>query len=306
MSLPEDVMVDIIARVRRCDYPNLSLVSKHFRSLVASPELYARRSLLGFTEHCLYVNVNLYNSETCDRDDRLYILGRKINRHLRLGLVPSLPAMPTNGKYVAVGSKIYVFGWTWNYKHHNTSSTALSIDCRSHTVQPLPSMPINLTAAVADFIDGKIYVLGSVEYDSNKVKMNMVKMKMVKMVVFNTETQMWEKKIIKPDVEIDLRWPSNVVVMADKMYVRGTDKTFFYEPNDSKWGTDEMLNSKRWENALVVDDVMYYYDNNEKKLRTYDPKKRCWGVVNGLEYLFAGTTDSLWSQNASYGGKLQV
>ncbi|CAN7009723.1 unnamed protein product [Brassica oleracea var. botrytis] len=40
--LPED----ILSRVRWCDYRTLSLVSKHFQSLVASHVLYARRSLL--------------------------------------------------------------------------------------------------------------------------------------------------------------------------------------------------------------------------------------------------------------------
>ncbi|WZZ50181.1 hypothetical protein YC2023_050288 [Brassica napus] len=53
-SLPEDVMIDILARVPRREYPTLSLVSKYFRSLVASPGLYVRRSVLGFTEHCFY------------------------------------------------------------------------------------------------------------------------------------------------------------------------------------------------------------------------------------------------------------
>ncbi|CAA7038088.1 unnamed protein product [Microthlaspi erraticum] len=289
MLLPEDVIVDIIARVRRCDYPNLSLVSKNFRSLVASPELYARRSLLGCTEQCLYVNAELENSET--PEDRLYILRRKTNGNHRLVLIPSLPAMPRNGKYVTVGSKIYVFGRIYN--HHKTRSIALSIDCISHTVQPLPSMPINLIVGVADFIDGKIYVFGSGENDLNKVKM----------LVFNTETQIWEKDIIKPDVDIDLNWPRYVVVMH-KMYVRVSDKTFVYEPNESKWGTDEMLNSKRWENACAVDDVMYYYSCLGKKLRTYDPKKRCWGVVNGLEE--AEKRNSWWSDTVNYGGKLAL
>ncbi|CAH2034366.1 unnamed protein product [Thlaspi arvense] len=32
--LPEDVILDILARVSRFDYPILSFVSKHFRSLV--------------------------------------------------------------------------------------------------------------------------------------------------------------------------------------------------------------------------------------------------------------------------------
>ncbi|KAF8053448.1 hypothetical protein N665_1414s0005 [Sinapis alba] len=51
-TLPHKVIVDILARVPRCYYPTLSLVSKHFRSVVGSPDVYARRSLLrGYTEH---------------------------------------------------------------------------------------------------------------------------------------------------------------------------------------------------------------------------------------------------------------
>ncbi|KAF3577677.1 hypothetical protein DY000_02034365 [Brassica cretica] len=72
-SLPEDVVVDILARLPISDYPRVSLVSKRFRSLVSSPEIYARRrSSLGCTEHCLYVF--LYNCAT--RVNRLYTLRR--------------------------------------------------------------------------------------------------------------------------------------------------------------------------------------------------------------------------------------
>ncbi|WZY96071.1 hypothetical protein YC2023_068400 [Brassica napus] len=44
----------IVARVPRSYYRTLSLVSKSFRCMVVSPELYKVRSLLGLTETCLY------------------------------------------------------------------------------------------------------------------------------------------------------------------------------------------------------------------------------------------------------------
>ena len=53
-SLPDDVTVDIVARVPRSHYPTLSLVSKKFRKLIASPKLYKRRSQLGITQHRVY------------------------------------------------------------------------------------------------------------------------------------------------------------------------------------------------------------------------------------------------------------
>ncbi|KAG2312729.1 hypothetical protein Bca52824_024286 [Brassica carinata] len=126
-SLPEDVAVDILARVPRDDYPRVSLVSKRFRSLVSSPEIYARRSSLGFAEHCLYVLIRNVDN----RDDRLYT---RIGHH-RLVFIPGLPALPRRGSLVAVSSRIYVFGGV--------------------------SMPFSMSDTVAAFIDGRIYVVGS-------------------------------------------------------------------------------------------------------------------------------------------------
>lgn len=99
---------------------------------VSSPEVYARRSSSGCAEHCLYVSVrNVENS-----DIRLYT--RSIGHH-RLVLIPGLPALPWGGSILAVGSRIYVFGGV------KMTSSAFSIDCRSHTVQPLPSMPFPMS-----------------------------------------------------------------------------------------------------------------------------------------------------------------
>ncbi|CAA7023936.1 unnamed protein product [Microthlaspi erraticum] len=40
LPLPDDLLLSCFARVSRLHYPTLSLVSKSFRSLLASPELY--------------------------------------------------------------------------------------------------------------------------------------------------------------------------------------------------------------------------------------------------------------------------
>ena len=55
MQLPDDLVLSSLARVSRLHYPILSLVSKTFRSLTSSPELYQNRYLLSRTENCLYV-----------------------------------------------------------------------------------------------------------------------------------------------------------------------------------------------------------------------------------------------------------
>ncbi|ESQ51525.1 hypothetical protein EUTSA_v10016945mg [Eutrema salsugineum] len=250
-SLPEDVIIDILARVPRCDYPKISLVSKHFQSLVASPELYVRRSLLNCTEHCLYAV--LFNYET--KDSHLYILRRKPNCNRCLVLIPSLPVIPWGVSFVTVGSRIYVFGG------NDKKYIEASIDCISHT------------------------------------KM---------MMVFNTETQMWEPEIIKMDTELISINCFYWVVMADKLFTRDLYNSFAYEPTKSKWKMDDMLNSKVWRSACVVDDVLYYYDGDENKIRAYDPKQKCWSVVKGLEKLLPETIDPWWSETVSYGGKLTL
>ncbi|XP_010418844.1 PREDICTED: F-box/kelch-repeat protein At5g38670-like [Camelina sativa] len=77
-SLPDDLAMSIVARVSRLYYPILSLVSKSFRSLVASPELYKVRSLLGTTESCLYACFN------CFSGFRWFNLCRKPDHHQTL------------------------------------------------------------------------------------------------------------------------------------------------------------------------------------------------------------------------------
>ncbi|CAH2060071.1 unnamed protein product [Thlaspi arvense] len=237
---------------------------------------HSRRSLLGCTEHCLYVS--LYTTETCDR--RLYILRRKANGSGRLVLIPWLPAVPIYASFVTVGSRIYVFS---GIKNHTRS--ALTIDCGSHTMQPLPSMLVPLSHTIAGIIAGRIYVIGN--HDTHPRKKAMV--------VFNTKTQKWEEPAMKKiDIKLGNTYYYGCVVMAGKMYTMDSDNSFVYDPKENKWERDGMLNLKELYNGCVIDDVLYYFDCDEKSIKTYDPKKRCWGVVNGLENLLAETIPVGW------------
>lgn len=59
MMLPNDLVLNCLARVSRSYYPIISLASKRLRSLLVSTELYQTRTLLGCTETCLYVCLKL-------------------------------------------------------------------------------------------------------------------------------------------------------------------------------------------------------------------------------------------------------
>ncbi|KAL0731242.1 hypothetical protein Bca4012_027336 [Brassica carinata] len=291
-SLPEDVTVDIVARVPRSHYPTLSLVSKNFRKLVASPKLYKRRSQLGITQHRVYALLR-NNTGEC----RFYILHRKVNSSSnRLVIVPSLPPVSPRGSFVSVGSKTYVFN----------DADALSIDCISHTVQPIPDMPQRFSVSpmpskFATVIEGKVYLIG----DSALVTSHGMSWRKTVMVL-DTETQTWEPVMIKHDWRVGNLW-SDAVVMEDKIYMKGFRKyhSIFYGPKDDTWELmDEVLNSKDWEGGCVVDDVLYYHDCSEKAIRAYDPKQSRWSVVNGLEeFLASECAQSKWPNTVKCGEK---
>ncbi|CAH8375909.1 unnamed protein product [Eruca vesicaria subsp. sativa] len=292
--LPDDLTVDIVARVPISHYPTLSLVSKKFRKLIASHKLYKRRSLLGCKEHRVYAV--LRNSKT--GEGRFCILHRKVNCSNRLVVIGSIPPVSPRGSFVAVGSKTYVFN----------DVDALSIDCTSHTVQPLPDMPQRFSKSpipskFANVIDGKVYLIGDsrLTWDRGILWVKTV-------MVLDTETQTWELPVmIKHDMRVGAIW-SDSVMLEGKIYMKGFRNGYsvVYGPEEKKWESmDEVMNSKGWEGACVIDDVLYYHDCSGKALRAFDPKQKSgWSVVNGLEdFLAAETTQSKWSNVVKCGEK---
>ncbi|CAN7038521.1 hypothetical protein IGI04_005388 [Brassica rapa subsp. trilocularis] len=290
-SLPDYITVDIVAaRVPLNHYPTLSRVSKSFRKLIASPKLYKRRSQLGITQHRVYAV--LQSRKT--RASSFYILHRKVDDcSNRLVVVRSITLKSSCGNYVPVGSKVYVFN----------GEDALSIDCTSHTSQSIPDIPQRMAYKVVG--EKKIYVIGDSVCHVVKEKGGMLRETWKKAVmVFDTETQLWEPKLVKEDMFLGVLW-SDSVVMDGKIYMKDYSKgnSFVYEPEERKWELmDEVLNSKAWKGACVVDNVLYYHDL--RVLRAYDPKQSCWSVVNGLgDFLVAKTARSRWCHAVNYGEK---
>ncbi|KAJ4905993.1 F-box/kelch-repeat protein [Raphanus sativus] len=292
-SLPDDVTVDIVARVPRSHYPTLSLVSKSFRNLIASPKLYKRRSQLGITQHRLYAV--LRNRKTGEFS--FYILHRNLNGYNRLVPVQSLPFMSSRGSCVPVGSKVYVFN----------DLSVLIFDSTSHTVERAPDIPQRMSYKEVNVIGKKVYVIGDAfSHYVEETAWETVWQKAV--TVFDTETQSWEPKprLVTEDMAVGIGpfW-SDSVVMDGKIYLktRKKDCSSVYVPEERKWELmDEVLNSKDWKGACVVENVLYYHDHSGKALRVYDPKQGCWSVVNGLEeFLAVETARSGWCDAVNYG-----
>ncbi|KAJ4882903.1 F-box/kelch-repeat protein [Raphanus sativus] len=294
-SLPDDVAVDIVARVPRSHYPTLSLVSKTFRKLIASSKLYKRRSQLGITQHRIYAVLrNLKTNEFS-----FYILHQKLNGYNRLVRVRSLPFLSSRARgscCAPVGSKVYVFN----------DISALSFDCNSHKVRCIPDIPQRMAYREVNALGKKVYVSGD-GYCRYVEGNREGQMWQKSVTVFDTETQSWEPTLVYEDMNVGVGpfWCDSVV-MEDKIYLKGYvdgGDSFVYVPEERKWeAMDEVLNSREWEGACAVDGVLYYHDPSEKELRAYDPKQGVWSVVNGLEEFFAvETARSKWCDAVSYG-----
>ncbi|KAG7552688.1 F-box-like domain superfamily [Arabidopsis thaliana x Arabidopsis arenosa] len=266
MSLPDDLIMDIIARVSRFNYAALSLVCKKFRFLISlTDELYKRRSLLGSTEYCVYVRV----LETQNNVVRMYILNQKNKRNMPcLAPILSLPHMPLSASYDVVGSNIFVMGGFYDHINGPPSSTALCIDCRTHVARHVANMPITFSGIVrSKVIDEKINVFGrSVDEPSMTWESEIV-------MVFDTRTETWEHGT-KPDSEVDPRWFKSFSTVTDEHHINA---------QENKWETDEILHYNLYCDECVMDDVLYRHERDTNILKTYDLKQRIWGVVKGLE-----------------------
>ncbi|CAH8256758.1 unnamed protein product [Arabidopsis lyrata] len=207
-SLPNDLVVTCLARVSRSYHPNLSLVSKNFRSIIASPELYQTRTLLGLTENFLYVcllfpheanprwfilkpNQTLTNhttKKTKKKKKKKKKVSRSGNRLASITILNS-PTVEWSG-LVAVGSNLYAISKDIEEAPHYN---ICFFDCRTHTWLEAPRMSLSHPD------------------------------------VYNTKTQTW--KPVPPET---LRYEFDIV--QGKIYM-SLDAVFgvAFKPKDLKW-----------------------------------------------------------------------
>ncbi|CAH8359986.1 unnamed protein product [Eruca vesicaria subsp. sativa] len=307
-SLPDEIVENILARVSKAKYPTLSLVSKRFRSLLSSPELYKTRSLLGTTEPCLYLC--LKHSE--DQPPRWYSLWMKpVDETLTEGDNPlprgdySLFPVPSSTNptlvpyysMVAVGSELYVIGGG-SYKAR--SSAVRILDCRTHTWRDGPSMLVSRLHVYAFLLAEKIYVMGSCGiFDES---LNWIE-------VLDIKTQTWRHLRSHGADEFDDWFEINVV--EGKIHAIGAKRSNAYDPQESRWEVVEKYSCSISINAwCVIEDVMYCFTDSGD-CKWYDSNARDWIDVKGsdLELLLCPRTCSpAWGRVEMHnvGGKLLV
>ncbi|KAG7599619.1 Kelch repeat type 1 [Arabidopsis suecica] len=302
-SLPDDVLVTFLARVSKLYYPTLSLVSKSFRSLLASPELYKARSLLCRTESCLYVclyippEANTRWFTLCRKPDRTLVHHTSKKQSSSGNILVPIPSSqytpPHLSGHAAVGSNIYHIGGGYI-----RSSNVTVLDCRSHTWREVPSLKVGrMVFPSASVIDGKIYVAGgSIKGESESSE---------SMKVFDTKTQVWDYVPI-PYLEQYADWLTKSICIEGKLYLMIGNKVLAYDPEGGKWELVEQEMGKSWTrfSNCVIENVFYCYDLGV--LTWYDIKVRLWKQVKGLRGLHHEFAGSRFVKLADYGGKMAV
>ncbi|KAG7582962.1 F-box domain [Arabidopsis suecica] len=283
-SLPDDLLLSFLARVSSQYYPNLSLVSKRFRSLIASPELYQTRSFLGLTESFLYVCLRF----PPDPNPRLFTLKKTSSANLLVPIpVPNSPPAHWSG-HVAVGHNIYNIGGLIE----NVPSSRVSIlDCRSNTWREALSMRVERFAPSASVVDGKIYVAGGNKDGEYPIE------------VFDAKSQIWDH-VPNPCLKIQTCFSKSACIEG-KFHLMCGSKSLAYDPKEGRWDLveQELGQSWSWFSNCVIDNVLYCYDNGA--FQWYDTKVRLWKKMEGLVGLpkFDQHTPV---KMADYGGKMAV
>ncbi|KAG7543801.1 Kelch-type beta propeller [Arabidopsis thaliana x Arabidopsis arenosa] len=321
-SLPDALLISCIARISRLYYPTLSLVSKSFRSLLASPELYKARLLLDRTESCLYVCLKLSPSENpswftlCLKPDETLTYdtsNKKKSSGYVLAKVPIPHSPPVkSSSLVVVGSNIYNIGCNiYNTGRSRSLYSNVSIfDCRSHTWREAPSLPVELFAVSAGVLDGKIYVTRSCKDDDSYNLKNTFE-------VFDTKTQVWDH-VPSPYSETKHNSYSKSLCIDEKWYVVTKRKVVAYNPKKGKWDLveSEMCSYKSSYAYCEIENVLYSVEKTWRgtDFRWYDTELRQWRKVKGLvEQLpiilacvrladYGGKMAVLWKENMTYGG----
>ncbi|CAH8264173.1 unnamed protein product [Arabidopsis lyrata] len=294
--IPQALIRRTVALIRRCHYPSLSLLSKAFRRVISSPELHHRRLSLNLTEPILYALIGFPSHGF----PTWFILNQNIPRNipLRLSQIGSLPPMNPGSAVVTIGYKMYVIGGMIGPFNH--VKTVFVIDCRVHTCNYLPTMHRARYRAVAEVIDGKIYVIGGCE----KRYEDWIE-------VFDVENGTWSTV---PDPS---PWKSSLpgggfvtsVVMQNKIYILDDLRGLVYDPNDGTWESWEpetKLMSYWSKPCCVIEDLLYSLDPwcVQRRIQVYDPNGMFWTPVMGLHGL--PNLNYFNCKMANVGGKLMV
>ncbi|KAF8089771.1 hypothetical protein N665_0497s0014 [Sinapis alba] len=276
--LPDDILLNCFATVSRSDHASLSLVNKWIRSLLLSPELYQRRSLMGCTENCIFLCLSI----PLDPFVRWFAFYPKaINNPGRLVPIrPHLYQPQEASSVVAYGHGIYILGGMIG---GSRSSRVFFLDCRFHTWSNLPCMGIARAYAAAGVVDGKIYVFGGCENPNSNQWGE----------VFDPTTKTWDVLPKRPREPYSSFMHESFVREEKKVFsLNEKGNGLVYVPSEGIWkkGKSDAYRPRRgWH---VIENVVYCCVTGgrilwcqESELEWHEPNVIKWREVMGLKGL---------------------
>lgn len=166
-------------------------------------------------------------------------------------------------------------------------------DCRLNKWEMGPSMIVGREYAVAEVVDGRIYVLGGCLVDTTEWA-----------EVFDPEIGEWET-VMSP-IEVRDKWVHGSVVMEARiLFVTGSGLGggFIFDPKEMTWEVFPIELKSRWSGrAAVVQEVLYCFDYHLGKVRGYDAESDVWKEVKGIEEIMPKLLFGV--EMASMGGSL--
>ncbi|CAN8317829.1 unnamed protein product [Cochlearia groenlandica] len=268
-SLPEEIMLDCLARVPRRYYENLSCVSRKIRSLVRSPELYQLRSDLG--KDSVYVCF-ADRDNLCDENPTYlwFTLRRKAEKNTEeYQLVPvNFPSryfMLRSGA-VAADSKIYFIG---GYPKPND---LWILDTRSGKLRQGPTMRRSWceSRSILCILDGRIHVAQQSENGP------------VLEDVYDLESETWEPEGFPCEEENSRPMMPTCVTLEGKVYARNVGSISLYNLREGRRREGlimPFMSGKAW-HMCVVGYVLFGFFTYSN-LMWLDTKRNVWRVVSG-------------------------
>ncbi|KAL3651051.1 hypothetical protein CASFOL_007454 [Castilleja foliolosa] len=265
-NLPDDISIQILARVPRFHHPFLSLVAKSWRSAISSSELFRTRSLLRTSQSSLYLSLRIDSS-------LLWYSGQRNPQFLKITLipVPSIQHRLVGSSIIAVGPKIYVIGGSIN---DIPSNKIWIFDCRFNTWEMGPQMRVAREFCAAGEWNGKIFVMGGCNVDNWARSINWAE-------VFDPDTGLWSA--VPSAIEVRDKWMHASAMIGSKFYAMADRGGVVYDVGSGEWGNVPKRLDLGWRGrAAVVDGVLYCYDYLGK-IRGYDVGMDVWKDLRGVE-----------------------
>ncbi|KAL6576017.1 hypothetical protein OROHE_000488 [Orobanche hederae] len=265
-NLPDDISLQILARVTRFHHPFLSLVSKSWRCAVSTDELFRIRSLLRTSQFSLYLIIRVESSFRWYSEQK-----NPQNPERVLVPLPSIPQHLVGSSILSVGPKIYVIGGSIN---DIPSNNIWIFDCRFNKWEMGPKMRIAREFSAAGEWKGRIYVMGGCNVDNWARSINWAE-------VFDSKTGLWAA--IPSANEVRDKWMHDRAIIGSKFYAMADRGGVVYDLDSGEWGNVPKRLDLGWRGrAAVVDNVLYCYDFLGK-IRGYDMEKDVWEELREVD-----------------------